>query len=442
MIAQTTKYVYFFDEGERADASDLLGGKGAGLAEMTAAGLPVPAGFTITTRRALSSTRPAAPSPRASSEQVDAAMTSWKAHRQAVRHGRAPAARLGAKRRARLDARHDGHDPQPRLNDETVGGLARSTKNERFAWDAYRRFIMMFSSVVSGIEKDHFEESDRALKKPLGVESDRRDRRRLVATVWSTTFKAIVRDKAGREFPQDVREQLGCAIEAVFDSWNSKRAIDYRRFNKISDDWGTAVTVMEMVFGNMGDDSGTGVAFTRDPNTGEQELFGEYCATRKARTSSPASARPRRSPIWRATQPAVYEQFVEIADRLERHYRDMQDIEFTVERGKLFMLQTRSRKRSAEAAVQHRARPRQGRQDRQADGRRLRRRAVHGPALSRAHRSEAKPPASIAKGLNASPGAAAGHVVFDADDAVAWQRSRRGNDSGSRRDERPTTSTA
>ena len=202
-----------------------------------------------------------------------------------------------------------------------------------------------------GIEKEHFDHVVDEAK----AEARRRDRSRAERRPLERRDRAVQRRSSSATrnapFPQDVDEQLELAIGAVFDSWNSKRAIDYRKLNKIPDDWGTAVSVVSMVFGNMGDDSGTGVAFTRDPNTGEKSSSASTCATRRAKTSSPGSARPRRSPTCRRSQPDVYAQFVAIAHQLETHYNDMQDLEFTVERGKLYMLQTRSGKRSAEAAV-------------------------------------------------------------------------------------------
>jgi pyruvate,orthophosphate dikinase len=305
------------------------------------------------------------------------------------------------------------------LNDQTVIALAKLTGNERFAWDAYRRFIMMFSNVVLGIGKEHFEELIDDTRGSLGVANDSQ----IDAASWQRLidrFKAIVKEQAGREFPQDVGAQLGAAIRAVFDSWNSKRAVDYRRFNKISDDWGTAVTVMEMVFGNMGDDSGTGVAFTRNPNTGERALFGEYLNNAQGEDVVAGIRTPEKISSLEQRQPAVYAQFEEIATRLERHYRDVQDLEFTVERGKLFMLQTRSAKRTAEAAVKIAL-------DLVREGLIDKRRAVgmvSAQSLDQLFHARIDPSEAVGiacKGLNASPGAAAGQVVFTADDAVAWK---------------------
>jgi pyruvate, orthophosphate dikinase len=428
MTAQTTtKYVYFFEEGEELRVpsdpnamKNMLGGKGAGLAEMTLAGLPVPSGFTITTQACLQFYEAGGAFPDGLQDQIDGAMRELE-----KRTGKA----FGSVENPLLvSVRSGARVSMPGmmdtilnlgLNDETVAGLARLTKNERFAWDAYRRFVMMFSNVVLGIGKEHFEEEIDAAKKSRGARSDAE----LDAAAWQELagrFKSLVRERTGREFPQDVRDQLREAIEAVFDSWNSKRAVDYRRFNKIPDDWGTAVNVMEMVFGNMGEDSGTGVAFTRDPNTGERVLFGEYLSNAQGEDVVAGIRTPQKIADLARQQPKVYAQFQEIATRLERHYRDMQDLEFTVERGKLFMLQTRNAKRSAEAAVKIAI-------DLVAEGLIDKRRAVgmvNAQSLDQLFHARIDPAenAGIAcKGLNASPGAAAGQIVFSAEDAVEWK---------------------
>ena len=308
------------------------------------------------------------------------------------------------------------------LNDDTVAGLARLTNNDRFAWDAYRRFIMMFSNVVLGIGKGRFEELIDAARTSLGVRTDAE----IDAASWKALvdrFKSIVREH-GKDFPQDVHTQLYGAIQAVFDSWHSKRAVDYRRFNKIPDDWGTAVNVMEMVFGNMGDDSGTGVAFTRDPNTGERKLFGEYLTNAQGEDVVAGIRTPEKISDLARLQPKVYAQFVEIATRLERHYRDVQDLEFTVERGKLFMLQTRNAKRTAEAAVKIA-------RDLVEEGLIDKRRAVgmvNAQSLDQLFHARIDPNERVAvacRGLNAAPGAAAGQIVFSAEDAVNWKEQGR-----------------
>jgi pyruvate,orthophosphate dikinase len=418
------KYVYFFDEGATLPAGasirNLLGGKGAGLAEMSAAGLPVPSGFTITTDACLRFYESGGAFPDGLQEQVDAALAELE-KRTGKRFGSAENPLLVSVRSGARVSMPGMMDTilNLGLNDETVAGLARLTQNERFAWDAYRRFIMMFSNVVLGINKHEFEELIDDARKSRRAKNDAE----LDAATWKMLvdrFKAIVFERTDKGFPQDVREQLRCAIVAVFDSWNSKRAVDYRRFNRIPDDWGTAVTVMEMVFGNMGEDSGTGVAFTRNPNTGERALFGEYLNNAQGEDVVAGIRTPEKIADLARRQPQVYAQFEQIAQRLERHYRDVQDLEFTVERGKLFMLQTRNAKRTAEAAVKIAL-------DLVAEGLIDRRRAVgmvNAQALDQLFHARIDPGEKagvVCKGLNASPGAAAGQVVFTAEDAVAWK---------------------
>lgn len=420
-----TKYVYFFEEGSGA-MKELLGGKGAGLAEMTRAGLPVPAGFTITTQACLRFYEAGGAFPDGLSSQINFAVRELESQTN-KRFGDPGDPLLVSVRSGARISMPGMMDTilNLGLNDRTVEGLAALTGNERFAWDAYRRFIMMFSSVVLGLDKDLFEEHIAARKEALGITNDPD----LDADSWRMlvgTFRDIVREEAHREFPQDVDEQLSLAIEAVFHSWNSKRAIDYRRFNKISDDWGTAVSIVQMVFGNMGDDSGTGVAFTRDPNTGEKVLFGEYLTNAQGEDVVAGIRTPEKISDLRRTQPEIYRQFESIANRLEAHYKEMQDLEFTVERGKLFMLQNRTGKRSAEAAVKIAL-------DMVAEGVIDRRTAVgrvSAESLDQLFhaRIDKKQHFDVAcKGLNASPGAAAGQVVFTADDAVAWKE--RGSDT-------------
>jgi pyruvate, orthophosphate dikinase len=421
-----TKFVYFFDEGKALRDSEgptfmrnLLGGKGAGLAEMTAAGLPVPSGFTITTDACLRFYEAGGTFPEGLEEQIERAMRELEKRTGkdfgSVRNPLLVSVRSGA--RVSMPGMMDTI-LNLGLNDRTVEALARLSGDERFAWDAYRRFIMMFSTVVLGLPKERFDEPIESVRKSLGVESDPQ----IDAASWKKLverFKAIVRE-AGREFPQDAPEQLKLAVQAVFDSWNSKRAVDYRRFNKIPDDWGTAVTVMEMVFGNMGEDSGTGVAFTRNPNTGERALFGEYLRNAQGEDVVAGTRTPEKIADLAEQQPDVYAQFVEIANRLEQYYRDVQDLEFTVERGKLFMLQTRSAKRSAEAAVKIAL----ALVDERLIDKRRAVAMVNAQSLDQLFHARIDPAESIVvagKGLNASPGAAAGQVVFSADDAVAWK---------------------
>ncbi len=425
------KYVYFFEEGQELRASsdpnsmrNMLGGKGAGLAEMTAAGLPVPSGFTITTQACLQFYEAGGVFPSGLQDQIDQGMRELET-RTGKGFGNVANPLLVSVRSGARVSMPGMMDTilNLGLNDETVASLAKLTGNHRFAWDAYRRFIMMYSNVVLGISKELFEEQIETAKKSSGVREDAA----LDAAAWQglvDRFKTIALEKSGRPFPQDIHEQLRGAIEAVFDSWNSKRAVDYRRFNKIPDDWGTAVNVMEMVFGNMGDDSGTGVAFTRDPNTGERVLFGEYLTNAQGEDVVAGIRTPEKIADLARRQPKIYEQFQEIATRLERHYRDVQDLEFTVERGKLFMLQTRSAKRTAEAAVKIAL-------DLVGEGLIDKRRAVsmvNAQSLDQLFHARIDPNESAGvacKGLNASPGAAAGQIVFTADDAVAWKEQGR-----------------
>ncbi|MDP9111772.1 MAG: pyruvate, phosphate dikinase, partial [Candidatus Eremiobacteraeota bacterium] len=416
-----TKYIYFFEEGN-GSMKELLGGKGAGLAEMTRAGLPVPEGFTITTAACLRFYEEGGIYPEGLAGQVETAVAQLET-RTGKRFGDPGDPLLVSVRSGARVSMPGMMDTilNLGLNDRTVDGLASLTGNERFAWDAYRRFIMMFSTVVLGLEKELFEEHIEACKRELGVQSDPE----IDAASWRKlvgTFRDIVRDNAKREFPQDVKEQLRLAVEAVFHSWNSKRAIDYRRFNKISDDWGTAVSVVAMVFGNMGDDSGTGVAFTRDPNTGEKMLFGEYLTNAQGEDVVAGIRTPEKIADLQRTQPEIYKQFQDIANRLESHYKEMQDLEFTVERGKLFMLQNRTAKRSAEAAVKIAL----DMVDEKLIDKRTAVSRVSAESLDQLFhaRVDKNQHFDVAcKGLNASPGAASGQIVFTADEAVAWKES-------------------
>jgi pyruvate,orthophosphate dikinase len=398
---------------------DLLGGKGAGLAEMTRAGLPVPPGFTITTETCLKYYELGRRNPPGLADGVNAAMRELE-RRTGKRFG-VPSNPLLVSVRSGARVSMPGMMDtilNLGLNDRTVAGLAELTGNDRFAWDAYRRFICMFASVVLGLNKDAFEDRIEEAKRAQGVATDPE----IDAATWrelTSDFKRIIRERAGRDFPQDVAGQLDLAIHAVFDSWNSKRAIDYRRYNKIPDDWGTAVNIVSMVFGNMGDDSGTGVAFTRDPNTGEKRLYGEYLRNAQGEDVVAGIRTPEKITDLERTQPEVYKQFVEIADKLERHYREMQDLEFTVERGKLYMLQTRTGKRSAEAAVKIAL-------DFVNEGLIEKREAlarVSASSLDQLFHARIDPNQTYSvacKGLNASPGAASGQAVFDADTAEEW----------------------
>jgi pyruvate,orthophosphate dikinase len=408
--------IWFFEDGS-GEMQDLLGGKGAGLAEMTRAGLPVPPGFTLTTEVCLAYFAAGSRLPDGLSAEIRASMRELE-RRTGKGFGK-PADPLLVSVRSGARVSMPGMMDtilNLGLNDETVAGLAKLTGNDRFAYDGYRRFMAMFGNVVLEIPKDEFDRVVDEAKQKAGVATDPE----LGADRWKEViaqFREIVRVHTGEPFPQDVYEQLELAIGAVFGSWNSKRAIDYRKFNKIADDAGTACSVCTMVFGNLGDDSGTGVAFTRDPNTGEKMLFGEYLRNAQGEDVVAGTRTPMKISELQSSQPDVYAQFVAIAHQLETHYRDMQDIEFTVERGKLYMLQTRSAKRSAEAAVKVAL-------DFVHEGilskdEALRR--VDADSLDQLFHARIDPSQKFeiaGKGLNASPGAATGQIVFDADKAA------------------------
>ena len=344
------KWVYLFNEGN-ADMRTLLGGKGAGVAEMTNAGLPVPPGFTITTEACIAYYEAGKRFPQGMWEQVLAAL---KIIEQQTGKG------FGDKDNPLLvSVRSGAKFSMPGMmdtvlnlgiNDETVQGLVKLTGDERFAYDAYRRFIQMFSKIVLNTDPADFEKILDKYKERAGVKTDAEipadQLKQLV-----TEFKQVAERQSGEPFPTDVYKQLEKAIEAVFSSWNNKRAIDYRNFNKIPHDLGTAVNVQSMVFGNMGNDSGTGVAFTRDPGTGEKQLYGEYLLNAQGEDVVAGIRTPSKISRLQQDLPEVYKQFQDIAQRLERHYRDMQDMEFTVEKGRLYMLQTRSGKRGAQAGI-------------------------------------------------------------------------------------------
>src|SRR3989454_9392172 len=335
------KWIYLFSEGN-ATMRELLGGKGAGVAEMTNAGLPVPPGFTITTEACNAYYDAAKHFPQGMWEQVLAAVKIVE--QQTGKHfGQKDTPLLVSVRSGAKFSMPGMMDTVLNLgiNDETVQGLVEQTGDERFAYDAYRRFIQMFSKIVLGIDPQEFEQVLDQYKERAGVKTDAEipaaDLKQLVAE-----FKQIAERQSGGPFPTDVYHQLHKAIEAVFSSWNNKRAIDYRNFNKIPHDLGTAVNVQSMVFGNMGNDCGTGVAFTSDPGTGEQQLYGEYLLNAQGEDVVAGIRTPSKINRLQKDLPDVYRQFQDIAQRLERHYRDMQDLEFTVEKGRLYMLQTRS----------------------------------------------------------------------------------------------------
>jgi pyruvate,orthophosphate dikinase len=418
------RYIYAWGDGQaegNGDMKDLLGGKGAGLAEMTKAGLPTPPGFTITTA--------------ACNDYFDAGEKLPDGLWDDVREAMAEVERRSgkgfgdAKNPLLVSVRSGAKFSMPGmmdtvlnlgLNEETLHGLIDLTGNERFGWDAYRRFIAMFGRIVMGVDGHRFDEPLEAKKRQRGAAADT-DLKADDLRALADEYKKVVREDTGRDFPSDPYEQLDLAIKAVFASWFGQRARDYRKFNKIADDLGTAVNVVTMVFGNMGDDSGTGVAFTRDPNTGERVLYGEYLTNAQGEDVVAGIRTAPKIAQMATDMPAVYDEFQRIGQQLERHYRDVQDLEFTIERGKLYMLQTRSAKRTAAAAVKIAV-------DMVQDGTITEEEAVSRiePAqVDQLLRAQFDPNARqgaqrIAKGLNASPGAAVGRVVFDADDAVEW----------------------
>ncbi len=347
---QPGKLIYTFSEGN-ASMRALLGGKGAGLAEMTNAGLPVPPGFTITTEACNAYYAAGKELPPGLWDDVVAHMKQLEAE-SGKGFGDVENPLLVSVRSGAAFSMPGMMDTVLNLglNPDTVEGLIRLTGNERFARDAWRRFVAMFGRIVLDLKAEDFDEPFDALKEKAKAKLDTDLTAEQLRDV-ADTFTAIVEEKTGEPFPTDPYRQLELAVRAVFDSWFGKRAHDYREFNKIPHDLGTAVNVVTMVFGNMGDDSGTGVAFTRDPNTGEKALYGEYLTNAQGEDVVAGVRTPAKISQMRDDMPEVYAQFDEIAQRLERHYRDMQDLEFTIERGKLYMLQTRSGKRTAPAAV-------------------------------------------------------------------------------------------
>ncbi len=415
------KWVYLFSEGN-AKMRDLLGGKGAGVAEMTNAGLPVPPGFTITTEACNAYYDSDKQFPAGMWEQVMAALRIVE-QQTGKGFGNQENPLLVSVRSGAKFSMPGMMDTVLNLgiNDETVLGLVNLTGDERFAYDAYRRFIQMFSKIVLDTDPRDFEHVLDTYKERAGVASDAEIPADALKQLV-VEFKHIAERQSGEPFPTDVYAQLGKAIEAVFSSWNNKRAFDYRNYNKIPHDLGTAVNVQSMVFGNMGNDSGTGVAFTRNPNTGEKQLYGEYLLNAQGEDVVAGIRTPSKIDRLQQDLPQVYEQFQEIAQRLEQHYLDMQDLEFTVEKGRLYMLQTRSGKRNAQASVKIAV-------DMVAEGLISEQEAVKrvDPTfvtillLPRFDDEDKKKAASegrlLAKGLNASPGAASGKAVFTADEA-------------------------
>ena len=413
------KFIYQFKEGN-AGMRNLLGGKGAGLAEMTRLGLPIPQGFTITTE--------ACNDYYEKGKKIDPAIVA-DIEKHMLELEKLSGKKFGDHANPLLvSVRSGARASMPGmmdtilnlgLTDEAVEGLAKKTENYTFAYDSYRRFIQMFSDVVKGISKSKFERVLDEIKEAKGIHYDNEltleDLKEVVAR-----FKALYKESLGEDFPQDPKKQLLEAVEAVFRSWDNPRAIVYRRMNDIPSSWGTAVNVQMMVFGNMGDTSGTGVAFTRNPATGEKKIFGEYLINAQGEDVVAGIRTPKSISTLEQDMPEVYAQFVEIAKTLENHYRDMQDMEFTIEERKLFFLQTRNGKRTAAAALKVAV-------DLVDEGMISEKEAVlkvdpkqldqllH-PAFDAAALAEAK---AIGSGLPASPGSAAGQIYFTADEAKA-----------------------
>ena len=420
-----TKYVYAFKEGN-ADMRNLLGGKGANLAEMTNIGLPVPQGFTITTEACTQYYEDG----REINSEIQKQINEYIAKME-----KETGKKFGDKENPLLvSVRSGARASMPGmmdtilnlgLNEEVVEVLAKKSNNPRWAWDCYRRFIQMYSDVVMEVGKKYFEELIDKMKETKKVKQDveltAEDLKEL-----ATQFKAEYKSKIGKDFPSDPKEQLMGAIKAVFRSWDNPRANVYRRDNDIPYSWGTAVNVQSMAFGNMGDDCGTGVAFTRDPATGEKGLFGEFLTNAQGEDVVAGVRTPMKIAEMEQKFPEAFKQFKEVCKTLEEHYRDMQDMEFTVEHGKLYMLQTRNGKRTARAALKIAC-------DLVDEGMRTEEEAVlmidprnldtllH-PQFDAKALKEAKP---IGKGLGASPGAACGEIVFTAEDAEKWKAKKK-----------------
>lgn len=424
-----TTWVYLFDEVAKAekyagsweDVRALLGGKGAGLFDMTRAGVPVPPGFTVTTEACNWFRQRGAFPPGMWKQALDAMKVTEK--RAGKKFG-------DPKNPLLVSCRSGAKFSMPGmmntilnigLNDEVVEGLARLTNNPRFAWDSYRRLIEMFGATVFNLDDEHFEHPMAEHKAKKGYKSDTE----MTAEDWKelvAVFKVVFKQQVGFDFPQDVYKQMEFAIKAVFESWMGKRAIDYRRATNIPDDLGTAVNIVTMVFGNMGDDSATGVAFTRNPSTGDKKMMGEYLIN--AQGEDVVAGIRNADPIehLQDQMPKAYKEFMGITARLEKHYKDMQDVEFTIERGKLWMLQTRNGKRTAKSAVKVAV-------DMAKEGLITKEQAVQRvtpdnvdsllhPQFDHVAMDNAEKSGKFfAKGVNASPGAAVGQIYFDADTA-------------------------
>ena len=409
------KRVYLFEEADGKNRL-LFGGKGAGLADMTKAGLPVPPGFIITTEVCKEYYENGKKLPEGLMEEVLSAMK--KLEEKTGKKFADPENPLLVSVRSGAPVSMPGMMDtilNLGLNDETVKGLAKKSNNERFAYDSYRRFIQMFGNVVLGIPHEKFEEILDHYKKEQGAKLDSELTAETLKKVVEA-YKELVKKETGKDFPQDPYQQLEMAIKAVFDSWNNERAIIYRKLHNIPEDYGTAVNIVTMVFGNMGDDSGTGVAFTRNPSTGEKEFYGEYLTNAQGEDVVAGIRTPQPISKLAEEMPEVYKQLLEVRDLLEKYYRDVQDIEFTIEKGKLYMLQTRNAKRTAAAAVKIAV-------DMVKEGLITKEEAilrVSPEQINQLLHAQIDPKAEkkvIAKGLPASPGAASGKVVFSSREA-------------------------
>ena len=417
----TKKYVYVFANGKadgQGDMKDLLGGKGAGLAEMTNAGLPVPPGFTITTEGCNAYLASGERFPDGMWEQVLAALAQVE-DATGKKFGTSSNPLLVSVRSGAKFSMPGMMDTVLNLglNESTLQGLAKLTANDRFAYDAYRRFIQMFGKIVLGVDAELFEKALSAAKRKARAKLDT-DLTASDLKQVCQEFRQIVRRQTGNDFPEDPQRQLQEAIKAVFRSWNGDRAKAYRRREHIADDLGTAVNIVTMVFGNMGSDSGTGVAFTRDPATGAKELFGDYLTNAQGEDVVAGIRTPKHIRELEHDMPEIYAQFLEVAKKLENHYRDIQDMEFTIERGKLWMLQTRNGKRTGPAAIKIVVdMVREGLIDEKTAVLR-----VPPSDLDQLLHKTIDPKAKLnilTKGINASPGAGSGRVVFTPEEAEA-----------------------
>ena len=422
------KYLYYFTEGSKAfngnmtTMKNILGGKGAGLAEMTAAGMPVPQGFTITTDAC-------------TKYYEDGRQINAEIQKDIFEHMKGMEKITGKtfgdnSNPLLVSVRSGARQSMPGmmdtilnlgLNDEAVEGLAKKTSNPRFAYDSYRRFVQMFADVVMGVSKSLFEDEIDKMKAAKGVKNDidldENDLKKLVVI-----FKKIYEDNEHKPFPQDPKEQLIEAVKAVFRSWDNPRANVYRKMNEIPYEWGTAVSVQQMAFGNSGDNSGTGVAFTRDPATGEKRLFGEYLINAQGEDVVAGVRTPSPISHLKDQMPQVYAEFNKIATNLENHFKDMQDMEFTIEDGHLYMLQTRNGKRTAQAALKIACDlVDEGMIDEEEAVLRVEPKQLEALLHPQFDQVALKKAKAIGHGLAASPGAACGKVVFSAEDAKAWK---------------------